>query len=146
MAITIDHVEALRRHLAELPRNQPKEVTKQEAITLLSTELGAARRRGYSPEELARLLSENGITINVATLRGYLRNRRSRKRPQGKTTPPVAGTAASERKQSAVPATTSLPPAMSARSTAVGANEQAGGGAKGPPESRGVKDAAAPTR
>lgn len=87
MAITIDDIEALRRHLAELPRNQPREVTKQEAITLLAAELGAAKRRGYSPEELARLLSENGIGINAATLRGYLRRTRKARRQRGGKTP-----------------------------------------------------------
>jgi hypothetical protein len=86
MAITIDDVEALRRRLAELPRNQPREVSKQEAIALLATELGAARRRGYSPDQLAQLLSEQGVAINTATLRGYLRKtRRSRGRRGGKT-------------------------------------------------------------
>jgi hypothetical protein len=76
MAITIDDIEALRRRLTELPRNQPREVSKQESIALLASELGAARRRGYSPEELARLLSEQGVAINAATLRGYLRRKR----------------------------------------------------------------------
>jgi hypothetical protein len=79
MTVTIEDIEALRRVLAELPRHQPKEVSKQEAIALLSTELGAARRRGYKPDELARILSEQGVAINTATLRGYLRrNRKSR--------------------------------------------------------------------
>lgn len=144
MAITIDRVEALRRHLAELPRNQPREVTKQEAITLLATELGAAKRRGYSPEELARLLSENGIAINVATLRGYLRNRRNRKRNGTKPTPEVA--AKSEQKQVAVAAPPSVSSASAPRSPAVGAQEQAGGPSRGGSESRGTKDAATPTR
>jgi hypothetical protein len=85
MAITIVDIEALRRKLAELPRHQAREVSKQEAITLLATELGSARRRGYSPDELAQLLSEQGIAINAATLRGYLRrNGRNRGRRAGK--------------------------------------------------------------
>lgn len=146
MAITIDHVEALRRHLAELPRNQPREVTKQEAITLLATELGAAKRRGYSPEELARLLSENGIAINVATLRGYLRNRRSRKRSGVKRTPQAPGAAASEQKQGAVQALPSVPSASVPRSPAVGAQEQVGGASRGRSEGRGTKDTGTPTR
>jgi len=93
MAITIDDIEALRRRLTELPRNQPREVSKQEVVILLASELGAARRRGYSPEELARLMSEQGIAINAATLRGYLRRkRRSRKGRRGTST--VVGTKA----------------------------------------------------
>ena len=88
MAITIDDIEAVRRKLSELPRHQPREVSKQEAIALLATELGSARRRGYSPEELAQLLSEQGVTINAATLRGYLRkSRRNRGRRAGKPSP-----------------------------------------------------------
>jgi hypothetical protein len=91
MAITIDDIEALRRKLAELPRHQAREVSKQDAIALLATELGSARRRGYSPDELAQLLSEQGVAINAATLRGYLRkNRRNRGRRAG--TPSTVGT------------------------------------------------------
>jgi hypothetical protein len=80
MAITIEDIEALRRRLTELPRHRPTEVSKQEAVNLLASELGAARRRGYSPEELAQLLSEQGVMINAATLRGYLRQTRKRRR------------------------------------------------------------------
>lgn len=91
MAITLDDIEALRRKLAELPRHQAREVSKQEAIALLATELGSARRRGYSPEDLAQLLSEQGVAINAATLRGYLRkNRRNRGRRADK--PSTVGT------------------------------------------------------
>jgi hypothetical protein len=80
MSVTIEDIEALRSILTELPRHQPKEVSKQEAIALLASELGAARRRGYTPDELARILSERGVAINAATLRGYLRRNRSSRR------------------------------------------------------------------
>lgn len=49
MAITIDDVEALKRELEELPRNQPREVTKQEAIAMLASHLGAAKRHPIEP-------------------------------------------------------------------------------------------------
>ena len=85
MTVTVEDIEALRRVLAELPRHQPKEVSKQEAIALLASELGTARRRGYKPDELAQILSDRGVAINAATLRGYLRrNRWSRGKPEGK--------------------------------------------------------------
>jgi hypothetical protein len=146
MAITIDHVEALRRHLAELPRNQPREITKQEAITLLAGELGAAKRRGYSPEELARLLSENGITINVATLRGYLRNRRSRKRSGTKPKPHEAGASTAEQRQAATAGAASPPTGAPSGSPAVGAREPNGSATRGASEARVTKDVTAPTR
>lgn len=85
MSVTIEDIEALRRILTDLPRHQPRQVSKQEAIALLSSELGGARRRGYTPDELARILSERGVAINAATLRGYLRrNRKSRKASESK--------------------------------------------------------------
>jgi hypothetical protein len=100
MAITIDDVEALRRQLAELPRNRPREVTKQEAVTLLASELAAAKRRGYSPDDLAGLLSEKGIAINAETLRGYLRRaRRSHKRRVTKVAPLEKASEASQKEQ-----------------------------------------------
>jgi hypothetical protein len=85
MSITVDDIEALRRVLAELPRHQPKQVSKQEAVALLASELSAAQRRGYKPDELAQLFAERGITINAATLRGYLRRSRKVRRRGGKT-------------------------------------------------------------
>jgi hypothetical protein len=122
MAITIEDIEALRRRLAELPRNQPREVTKQEAVSLLASELGAARRRGYSPEDLAQLLSEQGVMINAATLRGYLRRKRKARKPSPinptPATPPSAGaTGAGASDRDLVPS--------AARGTAVGADDDA---------------------
>lgn len=87
MSITVHDVEALRNLLAGLPRHEAREVTKQEAVALLASEIRAAQRRGYPPEEIARILSEKGVPINVATLRGYLRRtRKSRPKRPAKTT------------------------------------------------------------
>jgi len=141
MAITIDDIEALRRRLTELPRNQPREVSKQEAVILLASELGAARRRGYSPEELARLMSEQGIAINAATLRGYLRRKR-RSRKGRRSTPTVIGTkaAATARSASSAPAparvTTAAQPTPIARS----AKEAAPSSARETQDARGARD------
>lgn len=85
MPISVDDVEAIRTILSTLPRNEPKHVTKQEAIASLASELGAAQRRGYSAEDLARLISERGIEVNGMALKNYLRqSRKSRKRSRGK--------------------------------------------------------------
>jgi hypothetical protein len=120
MAITIEDIEALRRRLAELPRNQPREVTKQEAVSLLASELGAARRRGYSPEDLAQLLSEQGVMINAATLRGYLRRKRKARKPSAsKAAHPPAPSEAGAGSRASAPAPSPSEP----RSTAVGADD-----------------------
>jgi hypothetical protein len=143
MGITIDDIEALRRRLTELPRNQPREVSKQEAVTLLATELGAARRRGYSPEDLAQLLSEQGVMINAPTLRGYLRrNRRSRKGGRSKGGTAKAGSVLAAAPGPAVstpaPAT---PAAASVRGASSSVTESSGTSAKAAPDARGTKDA-----
>jgi hypothetical protein len=122
MAITIEDIEALRRRLAELPRNQPREVTKQEAVSLLASELGAARRRGYSPEDLAQLLSEQGVMINAATLRGYLRRKRkARKTSATKAAPPPIPSEAATESRASAPES----PASAPRSRAIGAADDA---------------------
>lgn len=147
MGITIDDIEALRRRLAELPRNQPREVSKQEAVALLATELSVAKRRGYSPEELAQLFGEHGVAINAATLRGYLRrNRRSRKSRAGKrvlgtesgTLP--ARTAGGESRPA--PRTPPTPPATGVRTVAMSAKDPGAQSTKDVLEGRGTKDTA----
>ena len=69
-------------------------------------------RRDYKLDELARILSERGLAISPATLRGYLRrNRRSRGRQEGKaggdpggsTTPSPTQTGGGQRVSSAPP-------------------------------------------
>ena len=163
MTVTVEDIEALRRVLAELPRHQPKEVSKQEAIALLASELGTARRRGYKPDELAQILSERGVPINAATLRGYLRrNRRSRGKQEGKaesvpggsTTPSPTQTGDERGSRPAPPTvtTTILPPrareapdpAAPGRSSS--AAQPTGGGPKAPPTSSDGRDPPTPRR
>lgn len=144
MAITIDDIEALRRRLTELPRNQPREVSKQEAVALLASELGAARRRGYSPEDLSRLMSEQGVAINAATLRGYLRRkRRSRKGQHGTATSVGAKAASTARSASGAPAARPAappPPPPIARSAQVVAKDAPPPSAKETHDERGARD------
>jgi hypothetical protein len=59
-------------------------VSKQEAIASLVSELAAAQRRGYSADDLARLMSEKGIDINGPTLRNCLRRLRKKRRARDK--------------------------------------------------------------
>jgi hypothetical protein len=92
MPINVDDVESLRSILSALPRHQPKQVSKQDAIASLVSELAAAQRRGYSTDDLARLMSEKGIDINGPTLRNCLRRLRKKRRPRDKATPRQAST------------------------------------------------------
>jgi hypothetical protein len=80
MPVSVDDIEAIRSMLAALPPTRPKQLTKQKAIASLASELGAAQRRGYTADDLARLISEKGIAVNALALKNYLReNRKPRK-------------------------------------------------------------------
>jgi len=81
MPVTMEELEALRRELSELPANKPRTVSKQNAVAELATDLAAAQRRGYSVEELAKLLAAKGLALTPGTLRGYLRRTRKKRRP-----------------------------------------------------------------
>jgi hypothetical protein len=151
MGITIDDVEALKRELAELPRNQPRQVTKQEAIAMLAGHLGAAKRRGYSPEELANLLSAKGIAINTATLRGYLRRNRKKRGAAGRAATPArlvnGAQAAQPRSAQATPTVNrSESPAAAVQSQAVGGAAPSPAEARSPLETRSAREATAPVR
>jgi hypothetical protein len=70
------HIEALRTEMAALPRAETtkQELSKQEAIRLLSRDLlGLHRRKGYTLRQIADWLSERGIEVKPAALRSYLR-------------------------------------------------------------------------
>ena len=81
MPVTMEELEALRRELSELPANKPRIVSKQNAVAELATELASAQRRGYSVEDLAKLLAAKGLALTPGTLRGYLRRIRKKRRP-----------------------------------------------------------------
>jgi hypothetical protein len=81
MPFTMEELEALRRELSELPANMPRILSKQNAVAELATELASAQRRGYSVEDLAKLLAANGLALTPGTLRGYLRRTRKTRRP-----------------------------------------------------------------
>jgi hypothetical protein len=90
MPISVDDVEVLRSILSALPRHQPQQVSQQEAIASLASELRVAQRRGYTTDDLARLMSEKGVEINGPTLRNCLRRLRKKRRARDKS---KAGTA-----------------------------------------------------
>lgn len=76
MPVSVDDIEMIRSMLAALPPTRPKQLTKQKAIASLASELGAAQRRGYTADDLARLISEKGIAVNALALKNYLRESR----------------------------------------------------------------------
>jgi hypothetical protein len=71
--IPIAAIERLQRTLESTPECRIEEVTKVEAIRMLSSQIHAMQSKGYGLGAIAGLLSENGIAVTPVTLKGYLK-------------------------------------------------------------------------
>ena len=75
--IPIAAIERLQRTLESTPECRIEEVTKVEAIRMLSAQIHAMQSKGYGLGAIAGLLSENGIAVTPVTLKGYLKEFRA---------------------------------------------------------------------
>lgn len=69
-------VTDLKKVLAEAAKKPPSEAivsTARQAVEAARPEIEALLQRGFSPREIAELLTENGVKISVASLQTYLR-------------------------------------------------------------------------
>ncbi|AMM18772.1 protein mobC (plasmid) [Burkholderia sp. PAMC 28687] len=93
MKITPEKIEAIAAKLRELPPiEKPKpEFSKQEAVKLLSKEIVAMQKRGYTLLQISEALRDEGLSLSTPTLKTYLQKARpARKTPVakvGKTLP-----------------------------------------------------------
>jgi hypothetical protein len=75
--IAIAAIERLQRTLESTPECPIAEVTKIEAIRMLSPQIHAMRSKGYGLGVIAGVLSENGVAVTPVTLKGYLKQLRA---------------------------------------------------------------------
>jgi hypothetical protein len=75
--IAIAAIERLQRTLESTPECQIAEVTKSEAIRMLSPQIHAMQSKGYGLGVIAGVLSENGVAVTPVTLKGYLKQLRA---------------------------------------------------------------------
>lgn len=75
---------------ARLPPKPKQGMTLREAIAKFKPTITKALKRGYTYEEVAAILTEEGISIKAATLKQYLAESKSKKRPN-ETTPVSPG-------------------------------------------------------
>jgi hypothetical protein len=73
---TADALRKLQDALDEVAPYQATEVSKQQAIRLLSPQILSLRSKGYSWTAVAAMLSEHGVAVSVAALRTHLRRAR----------------------------------------------------------------------
>lgn len=88
---TIDVVEGLRDVLRQVQPVAIDGMSKQAAIASLEKEIRAMQQRGFTLDQVAQTLTENGLNIAATTLKNYLR--RAAKRSQQESLSHRAGTA-----------------------------------------------------
>ncbi|MFM0140457.1 protein mobC [Caballeronia grimmiae] len=86
MKLTTEKIEAIALKLRELPPIEKKkaEVSKQEAVKLLSKEIAAMQKRGYTLLQISEALRGEGLNIATPTLKTYLQKARPVRKPSVK--------------------------------------------------------------
>ena len=94
MKYTTEQLEAIASKLREMPPDEKKnqENSKKEAERVLSKEIAALQKRGYTLDQISETLRGEGLSIATPTLKSYLqRAKRAKKAPAqapGDTPPP----------------------------------------------------------
>ncbi|MBD2090842.1 hypothetical protein H6F67_13380 [Microcoleus sp. FACHB-1515] len=65
-------VEQAGAFLAELPEKPKEKLSLREAITQIQDQIKAALAKGYSYEDIAKILGDRGIDISASTLKNYV--------------------------------------------------------------------------
>ena len=94
-----DTVEAIASKLREMPViEKKKEYSRKETIKVLSKDIAALQKKGYSLEQISETLRGEGLDISNSTLKSYLQEVKStgKKKPESKKdTPPSSPPASS---------------------------------------------------
>ncbi|MBF2027077.1 MAG: hypothetical protein IGS48_09975 [Oscillatoriales cyanobacterium C42_A2020_001] len=82
--VNADSVEQASLFLQELPEKQKENLSLREAVGQMQDSIKAALSKGYTYDELAKMLANQGIQISAFTLKNYV--------PSGKRSAPKAKT------------------------------------------------------
>lgn len=95
MKYTTEQLEAIAAKLREMPPVEKKqqEHSKQEAVRVLSKEIAALQKRGYTLDQISETLRGEGLSIATPTLKSYLQRAKPAKKAPvqapGDTPPPL---------------------------------------------------------
>jgi hypothetical protein len=78
--ITVSKAESIGAMLQESAPPDRQMLTKRQAIMLLKEAIESAKEKGYTLEEIAKILGEGGLHISIGVLRVYLREATKGKR------------------------------------------------------------------
>lgn len=83
MKYTTEQLEAIAAKLRQMPAVEKKKPnhSKQDAVRVLSKEIVALQKRGYTLEQISETLRGEGLGIATPTLKSYLQ----RAKPEKKT-------------------------------------------------------------
>jgi len=84
---------------ARIPPKPKQGMTLREAISKFKPTINKALKRGYTYEEVAAILTEEGISIKGATLKQYLAESKGKKRPN-ETAPVSPGKSSTQKADS----------------------------------------------
>jgi hypothetical protein len=89
MGYKLEQVEAIAAKLRELPAIEPppKDLSKKEAVKLLSKEIRSLQKRGYTLEQIATSIKGEGLDISTYTLKSYMNNSKQGSKSSKTTTP-----------------------------------------------------------
>lgn len=71
--IAVSELDKLGHLLDQIPPHHETAISKQKAIALLAPKLHAMRAKGYSWNDVAAWLMDNGLSVTRVALQGYLR-------------------------------------------------------------------------
>jgi hypothetical protein len=83
----LEQVNRIRQALESLPEKPERPLTTKEVVAALKSELEKKVKSGWSYEELARQLADQGLKVSPATLRAYVHHSGKRRRGQKGQTP-----------------------------------------------------------
>ena len=74
MKYTTEQLDAIATKLRDMPKVEKKkqEHSKQEAVRVLSKEIAALQKRGYTLDQISETLRGEGLSIATPTLKSYL--------------------------------------------------------------------------
>ena len=87
MGYTNEKLEAIAAKLKTMPviEKKKQEHSKQDAIKLLSKEIAALQKRGYTLDQIAETLRGEGLEITTPTLKSYLQRIKAGKNKDSKS-------------------------------------------------------------
>jgi hypothetical protein len=86
MGYTNEKLEAIAAKLKTMPvvEKKKQEHSKQDAVKILSKEIAALQKRGYTLDQIAETLRGEGLEITTPTLKSYLQRIKSGKNKDSK--------------------------------------------------------------